>query len=168
MVPIRTVPLEEAEGKVKEMYDLDIKFATEWQNHRVCGQMPIHGKPTRTVVSKFLHRMTVTLRLPQGYVVLRLLAHGALLRKNGFDAKPLRLSMITITRVLTPQEVARWILLSNSHWHVYTIQFKDVQKLRDLASRMRSPNVAMASAMRNFYSKITDALGVEPDNQYWS
>lgn len=51
--------------------------------------------------------------------------------------------------------------------HAHTIRKEDVQNLHDLGlADEEILDVAMASAMRNFFSKITDAMGVEPDNQY--
>ena len=91
-----------------------------------------------------------------------------MLRKNGFDAGQLEAVIRDYHNAgLTPLEVAVMEFAEKLTLHAYTIQIKDVQKLRDIGlSDEEILDVAMASAMRNFFSKITDALGVEPDNQY--
>ena len=91
-----------------------------------------------------------------------------MLRKNGFEAEQLEAIIKDYHNAwLTPQEVAVMEFAEKLTLHAYTIQSEDVQKLRELGLPDEEIlDVAMASAMRNFYSKITDALGVEPDNQY--
>lgn len=91
-----------------------------------------------------------------------------MLRKNGIDAEQLEAIIKDYHHAgLTPQEVGVMEFAEKLTLHAYTIQSKDVQKLRDLGlSDEEILDVAMASAMRNFYSKITDTLGVEPDDEY--
>jgi transposase-like protein len=91
-----------------------------------------------------------------------------LLRKNLFDANQLEAIVTDYHNAgLTPQEVAVMEFAEKLTLHAHTIQKEDVDKLRELGlADEEILDVAMASAMRNFFSKVSDAMGVEPDLQY--
>lgn len=51
--------------------------------------------------------------------------------------------------------------------HAYKITPRDIQRLRDVGlSDEEIIDVAAAAAQRNFFSKLIDALGAEPDEAY--
>jgi hypothetical protein len=91
-----------------------------------------------------------------------------LLRKNIFDANQLEGIVNDYHHAgLEAQEVAVMEFAEKITLHAHTIRKEDVQKLREFGlADEEILDVALASAMRNFFSKVTDALGVEPDMQY--
>jgi len=90
------------------------------------------------------------------------------LRKNGFEPEQLEAVINDYHNAgLTPQEVAVMEFAQKITLHAHTIRLEDVQRLREVGlSDEEILDVALAAAMRNFFSKITDALGVEPDTGY--
>lgn len=51
--------------------------------------------------------------------------------------------------------------------HAYKITPRDIQRLRDVGlSDEEIIDVAAAAAQRNFFSKLIDALGAQPDEAY--
>lgn len=91
-----------------------------------------------------------------------------MLRKNIFEAEQLAAIVSDYHNAgLTEQEVAVMEFAEKVTLHAYTIQKEDAEKLRQNGlSDEEIVDVALASAMRNFWSRVTDALGVEPDDKY--
>ena len=91
-----------------------------------------------------------------------------MLRKNIFDADQLAAIVKDYHHAgLSEQEVAIMEFAEKISLHAHTIQQKDVDRLRELGlADEEILDVTLAASMRNFFSRVTDALGVEPDEKY--
>jgi hypothetical protein len=91
-----------------------------------------------------------------------------LLRKNFFDADQLAAIVSDFHNAgLTPQEVAVMEFAEKISLHAHAIQKDDVEKLRRHGlSDEEILDVALAASVRNFWSKVLDAMGTEPDTKY--
>ncbi len=68
---------------------------------------------------------------------------------------------------LPPEDVAILEFAVKLTDHAYKVTPRDIQRMRDLGLTDEDIiNVAAAAAQRNFYSKLLDALGAEPDEEY--
>ncbi len=94
-----------------------------------------------------------------------MLAHGAVLRKNGFSAQ----QVIAIledyhSAGLSPQEVHMMDYASKMSRASGSVSQADVDLLRqDGLSEQQITDIALAAAARNFISRFFDALGAGPD-----
>lgn len=91
-----------------------------------------------------------------------------MLRKSVFEADQLEAIVKDYHNAgLDPQEVAVMEFAEKITLHAHAIRKEDAQKLRDHGlTDEEILDVALASAMRNFFSKVMDALGTESDIQY--
>jgi transposase-like protein len=91
-----------------------------------------------------------------------------LLRKNIFDADQLAAIVSDYHHAgLTDQEVAVMEFAEKVTLHAHVIQKEDIEKLRGHGlTDEEILDVALASSVRNFWSKLTDAMGVVPDDKY--
>jgi transposase-like protein len=90
------------------------------------------------------------------------------LRKQIFDADQLAAIVSDYHNAgLTAQEVAVMEFAEKITYHAHAIQKEDIEKLRQrgLADE-EILDVALAASMRNFWSKMQDALGTVPDDKY--
>jgi uncharacterized peroxidase-related enzyme len=97
-----------------------------------------------------------------------MLAHGALLRKNFFDADQI-IAIVKDFRAagLPPDEVAIMAFAQKITTQANQINKKDYDELRGYGlSDEEILDVVLASAARNFFSKTLDGLGAEPDEVY--
>ncbi len=68
---------------------------------------------------------------------------------------------------LPPAEVAMMAFTEKVTLHAHTVTPEDIEELRDHGfSDAEILDIALAAAVRNFYSKALDALGAEPDSKY--
>jgi alkylhydroperoxidase family enzyme len=94
-----------------------------------------------------------------------MLAHGAVLRKNGFSAQ----QIITVledyhSAGLNPEEVHMMDFASKISRDSGSISQADIAILRqDGLNEQQITDVALAAVARNFISRFFDALGAGPD-----
>jgi alkylhydroperoxidase family enzyme len=94
-----------------------------------------------------------------------MLAHGAVLRKNGFTAQ----QVITILEDyhnagLSPKEVHMMDYASKISTESKSVTQADIDILRrDGLNEQQITDVALAAVLRNFLSRFFDSLGVDPD-----
>jgi uncharacterized peroxidase-related enzyme len=97
-----------------------------------------------------------------------MLAHGEVLRKEGFEP----IQVATIVRdyknaELSPVEVAMMEFTHKLVQHANEITREDIEKLRiNGLSDTDIMDVVLVGAARCFFSKVLDALDVEPDDVY--
>lgn len=97
-----------------------------------------------------------------------MLAHGALLRKNFFDAEQLALIAKDFRNAgLPPEEVAMMALAQKVSMQARDVTEQDIDELRQYGlADEEILDVILASAARNFFSKTLDSLNVTPDEIY--
>ncbi len=91
-----------------------------------------------------------------------------MLRKNFFTAEQLEAIVRDFRNAgLPPAEVAMMAFAEKLTLHAHQITQKDVDALRAHGfSEEEVLDIALAAAARNFYSKVLDAVGAEPDPLY--
>ncbi len=94
-----------------------------------------------------------------------MLAHGAVLRKNGMSADQLKAIAEDFRNAgLKPEEVAVMTLAHKVSLHAHKVSVEDVQELRSYGLTDEEIfDVIVAAAARSFFSKVLDAIAVEPD-----
>lgn len=166
---------EQATGQVRELYD---RFIKEF------GYIP-HHKSIFSLRPDVLASWLQTSRSIRSHLRLRhyelvtlaasaaigckycILAHGAVLSRNGFGEDQL----VAIVRDfhqagLGPVEVHMMDFARKFSTQPRSVTSNDIQELRnDGLSDAEITDVALVAAERNFYSRIFEALGVEPDPQ---
>jgi uncharacterized peroxidase-related enzyme len=94
-----------------------------------------------------------------------MLAHGAVLRKNGMSDDEVKAIAENFRNAgLKPEEVAVMNLAHKVSLHAQQVSAEDVQELRDYGLTDEEIfDVIVAAAARSFFSKVLDAVAVEPD-----
>jgi uncharacterized peroxidase-related enzyme len=173
---IETVPEAKAEGKLKEIYEGDQKNL---------GYVPNHGKvfSLRPDVFEawraFQGSIRKHLRLkPYELVTLAaaqalncrycLLAHGAILTKNGVSVEQLRAILIDFHNAgLEPAEVAIMDFAQKIARNANEMTQSDVDALRALGfADVEILDITLTATMRSFASKTFNALGAGADAAY--
>jgi alkylhydroperoxidase family enzyme len=97
-----------------------------------------------------------------------MLAHGALLRKNFFNAEELIAIVKDFRNAgLTPEEVALMTFAQKISTQAHAVNEKDVEEIRGFGlTDEEILNVVVACTARNFFSKTLCALGAVPDAAY--
>src|SRR5512133_586193 len=97
-----------------------------------------------------------------------MLAHGALLRKNFFDAEQLALIAKDFRNAgLPPEEVAMMALAQKISTQAHDVTERDMDELRQYGlSDEEILDVVLVTSARNFFSKTLDSLNVTPDEIY--
>jgi uncharacterized peroxidase-related enzyme len=173
---IQTTSEVEAEGKLREIYEADRKSM---------GYVPNHAKvfSLRPEVLEAWRAFQVSIRKnlrlrPYELVTLAaaialncrycLLAHGAILIKNGISVDQLRKILINFNNAgleraeVVMMEFAQKIIRNANEISqadidsLHEVNFKDVEIL----------DITLTATMRSFASKTFDALGAEPDFAY--
>jgi hypothetical protein len=90
------------------------------------------------------------------------------LRKNVFEAEQLAAIVSDYHDAgLSEQEVAVMEFAEKICLHAHAIQEEDIERLRGLGlADEEIVDVALAASVRNFWSKLQDALGTTPDDKY--
>jgi len=173
MAFIKTIPVEEAEGKLSELYQQDIKSKGYVANHTSAFSLhPEVYQAWLDLIGAIRSRMRlrryelVTLAAAQ---VLKctycMLAHGAVLRKSVFSASELE----SIARDfrgagLSAEEVSLMEFAQKVTLEPGQISSEDVDSLRKYGlTDGEVLDVVLTVTARNFMSKTLDSLGVEPD-----
>lgn len=94
-----------------------------------------------------------------------MLAHGAVLRKNGFDASQLVAIVKDFHNAgLTPEEVALMSFAQKVSARANQVSQPDLDELRGYGlSDKEILDVVLACTARNFFSKTLDTLAAVPD-----
>lgn len=173
---IQTVSEAEAEGKLREIYEGDRKNLGYVPNHaKVFSLRPEVLEAWRA----FQGSIRKNLRLkPYELVTLAaamalkcrycLLAHGAILVKNGVSVDQLRKILINFydaglerTEVLMMDFAQKIIRNANE------ISQTDIDSLHEVDLKdVEILDITLTATMRSFASKTFDALGAEPDSVY--
>lgn len=165
----------QATGQLRELYDRFIK-----EN----GYVP-HHKSVFSLRPDVLLSWLETSRLIRSHLRLRhyelvtiaasvaigcrycIIAHGAVLGRNGFSEEQL-ISIVNdfYSAGLEPAEVHMMDLACKFSTQPRVVTASDIQRLRDDGlSEAAITDIALVAAERNFYSRIFETLGVEPDPQ---
>jgi uncharacterized peroxidase-related enzyme len=172
MAYIRTIPEEQAEGVLREVYDQQIKNTGAVSNyHQLLSLHPevmsAYGEMVKTFRSKMrLRRYELIMMAAARIIGCRycLLSHGRLLLKNDFDEAQIE----AIIRgnyadaSLTDEEIAIMRFAEKLSHHAYEMQQADVDGLRGFGlSDEEILDITLAAAARNFQSRILVGLGIE-------
>ncbi len=173
---IQTVSEAEAQGKVREFYDGDLKtYGFVPNTSKVFSPRPEVLEAWRGFQGSIRKNLRlrryelVTLAAAQAlrcrYCVL---AHGNILLKNNFTLEQLRTILTDYHRAgLEAAEVAMMDFAQTICLHAYEMTSADVDALRAVGlDDLEIFDIALTATMRSFASKTFDALGAEPDAAY--
>jgi uncharacterized peroxidase-related enzyme len=176
MAYIRTIPPEEAEGTLKEIYDKELSSQGFIANGTVTFSLHPDVFLAWQNLLKAIHSKMrlrrfelVTLATASAlHCTYCLLAHGAVLRQQVFDADQLEAIVKDYHNAgLSPQEVALMEFAEKVALHAHAVQKEDIDTLRAHGlSDEEILDVTFTASARIFLSKILDAMGTEADMKY--
>jgi uncharacterized peroxidase-related enzyme len=173
MAFIKTIPMDEAEGKLLELYQQDINSKGYVANHT--SAFSLHPEVYQAwlgLIGAIRSRMRlrryelVTLAAAQALkCTYCMLAHGAVLRKSVFSAGELESIARDFRNAgLSEEEVSLMEFAQKVTLEPGQVSSKDVASLRKYGLTDEEVlDVVFTVTARNFMSKTLDALGVEPD-----
>ncbi len=170
---IHPIADEDAQGALRELYDQDLKEDGYISNTTRAWQyrpemVALWQQLSKAIRSHLRLRAYELITLAASRAIgckYCMLAHGAVLRKNGFTAQ----QVIAIlqdhhTAGLSPQEVHMMNYAAKISRDSHLISAADVDALRrDGLTEQQITDVALAAVARNFLSRLFDALGADPD-----
>ena len=170
---IQPIADENVEAALRELYDQDIeKDGYVWNVNRVWSHRPemigLWLPLMKSIRSHLRLRnyelVTIAAARAMGCVYC-MLAHGAVLRKNGFTAQQVIAILEDYHNAdLSPEEVHLMDYASKISLESKSISQADVDILhRDGLNDQQITDVAMAAVLRNFMSRFFDALGARAD-----
>ena len=170
---IQTVEEAKAEGKLGEIYDGDRKSFGYVPNHaKVFSLRPevletwraFQGSIRKNLRLKHYELITVAVAVELNcrYCIL---AHGAILNKNGFSVDQLRAILMNFRNAgLEPREVGMMEFARKIARSANEITQADVDELRGMGfDDVQILDMTLAATMRCFASKTFNALGAGPD-----
>jgi len=176
MAFIDTIPVNEASGDVRAMYE---------GNQAIFGYVPnlakvfSHRPKVNAAWANLLGSVRSNLDTRRYELItlaaaraLRssycMLAHGTVLQKELFTPKQLTAIAMDFTEAdLAPVDVAIMSFSEHIVRDSSTVTAEEVQQLREHGlTDAEIFDVAAATALRCFFSKLLDALGTEPDSAY--
>ena len=177
MAYIQTVPIEEAAGLVKELYDAERVASGYVDNTSQAfslrpAVLAAWNNLLQTIRSNMdlrryeLVTIAAASKLRCSYCTL---AHGTvLLRSRFFSAEQIEAIVRDFRNAgLDPAEVAMMAFAEKLTLNAYKIVEEDIDRLRVHGfSDTDVADIALAAAARNFVSKFVDAVGAEPDMAY--
>ena len=173
---IRTISEAEAEGKLREVYEGDEQSLGYVPNHaKVFSLRPDVLEAWRSLQGSIRKNLRlrryelVTLAAAQALNCRYcLLAHGAILTKNGVGVDQLRAILTDFHDAgLEPVEVALMDFAQKIARNANEITQADVDALRALGLEdVEILDAALTATMRSFASKTFNALGAESDAVY--
>lgn len=176
MAYIKTIPEEQAEGVLAEVYKTARETNGYVPNHaKLFGLRPEVYQAWTKLLGAFRSHMrlrryeliTLATSLELGCTYCSL-AHGAILRKNFFSAEQL----IAIVKDfhsadLTAEEVALMDFAQKITRRASDINEADMEMLRGFGLKDEEIlDVVLTITARNFFSKTLDALNARPDEKY--
>jgi uncharacterized peroxidase-related enzyme len=173
MAFIKTVPADQAEGKLLEIYQEDLKTKGYVANHTSAFSLrPEVYRAWQNLLGSIRSSMRlrrfelVTLAAAHALkCTYCMLAHGSVLRKNFFGPDELAaIARDFRSAGLPAEEVALMEFAQKVTLEPNQITHKDFDLLREKGlSDEEILDVVLAVTARNFMSKTLDALGAEPD-----
>jgi len=173
MAFIKTVPAAQAEGKLLEIYQEDLKNKGYVANHTSAFSLrPEVYRAWQNLLSSIRSHMRlrrfelVTFAAAQALkCTYCMLAHGAVLRKNFFGPGELAAIARDFHGAGLPgEEVALMEFAQKATLEPNQLTQQDIDLLREKGlSDEEILDVVLAVTARNFMSKTLDALGAEPD-----
>lgn len=170
---IQPVPDENVDPALREIYNQDIeKDGYVWNTSRVWSHRPEMMalwmqlfKPIRSHLRLRTYELVTIAAAHTIGCVYCMLAHGAVLRKNGFTAEQVIALLEDYHNAgLSPQEVHLMDYASRISASPSSVSQSDVDLLRqDGLNEQQITDVALAVTARNFISRFFDALGAGPD-----
>ena len=170
---IQPVNDENVEAALREVYDQDIeKDGYVWNVSRVWSHRPemisLWLPLMKSIRSHLRLRdyelVTIAAARAMGCVYC-MLAHGAVLRKNGFTARQVIAILEDYSNAgLSPEEVHLMDYASKISRESKSISQADIDILhQDGLNDQQITDVALAAVLRNFMSRLFDALGARSD-----
>jgi len=176
MAFIKTIPADQAEGVLSEIYQEDLKTKGYIANHTSAFSLrPDVYRAWQNLLSTIRSKMRlrryelVTLAAAQALkCTYCMLAHGAVLRKNFFGPSELaRIARDFRNAGLPAEEVTLMEFAQKVTLEPSQITQRDFDLLRENAlSDEEILDVVLTVTARNFLSKTLDTLGAEPDPAY--
>ena len=173
---IQTISEAEAESKLREIYKGDRKSLGYVPNHaKVFSLRPDVLEAWRAFqgsIRKNLRLRRYELITLAAAMALKcrycLLAHGAILIKNGVSVDQLRLILTNFKDAgLERDEVAMMEFAQKIIRNANEISQSDIDALRTLGHEdVEILDITLTATMRSFASKTFDAMGAEPDPVY--
>lgn len=176
MAYIQTVPLDEATGLLKEVYDAELKDSGVVDN----GTRAFSLRPAAHAAWQQLRDSIRSNMDPRRYELVTLaaavslrcsyctLAHGATLASQFFSAEQVEaLTRDYRNAGLGPADVAMMAYAEKIARNAYKVTPEDIDSLRAHGfSDADILDIALTAAARSFLSKVLDAVGVEPDGWF--
>lgn len=177
MAFINTIPPEEATETLKELYDGDSNTYGYIANHtQSLSLRPEAVKAFRALTKAIkanmdprrfeLATLAAAKTLKSSYCML---SHSSFLKRmNAYDDEELTaIARDYKSAGLEPADVALMVFAEKITRHAYEVTQEDIDGLREHGfSDEGILDIAFAAALRNFYSKVLDAVGAEPDAEY--
>ena len=170
---VQPVADDKVEESLREFYKLDLeKDGYIWNTSRVWSHRPeMFGlwmqlfKPIRTHMRLRPYELVTIAAARSMGCVYCMLAHGAILHKNGFTPGQIIALLEDHTNAgLSPQEVHLMDYAVKISRDSKSIGQADIDLLRqDGLNEQQITDVALIAAARNFLSRFFDALGAGPD-----
>jgi uncharacterized peroxidase-related enzyme len=173
---IQTVPEDQSQGLLRDIYDKTVAAQ---------GYLPNHTKALslRPEAIGAWHRLRAAIQTPidlRRYELVTLataqalrctycmLAHGSVLRSEVFSDEQLEAIARDFTAAgLPPAEVAMMAYAQKIALHAYKVVPEDIDVLRSHGfSDGEILDIALTAALRCFFSKVLDAVGADPDAEY--
>ncbi len=176
MAYIKTIPEEEAEGLVNDIYQTARKTFGYVPNHaKLFSLRPEVYRAWTELLASFRSHMRLrryelitfasALALDCTYCSL---AHAAVLQKNFFTAEQI-IAIVKDFRTagLTDEEVALMALAQKITQHAGDVNEEDMQILRGFGLKDEEIlDVVLTITARSFFSKTLEALNARPDDTY--
>ena len=176
MAFIQTIAADEAEGKLRGIYEGDQQNLGYVPNYaKIVSLRPDVLEAWRAFqvsIRKNLRLRTYELVTIAAAKALNcrycLLAHGAVLLKNGFDIGQLRAIIAGHHDAgLEPAEVAMMDFAQKVTENANKVRPDDIEHLRSFGlSDSEILDITLTTTLRSCFSKTFDALGAEPDAAY--
>lgn len=176
MAYIKTIPEADAEGKLREIYDGDLKNYGYIPNHAsLFSERPEVLEAWRAFQGSIRKHLRlrdyelVTMAAAQAlHCRYCLLAHGAVLLKNGFTIDQLRALLTDYHNAeLEKREVAMMDFAYKIAVNAYQMTQADTNALRSHGfSDAEILDITMTATIRSYFSLTLEALGAQPDAAY--
>jgi len=172
---IDQIPEEQAEGPLRALYEHDLQADgyvshTTWAFSHRPDVLAAFRETQRLVRSHLRLRQYELVTLAAAAALgcrYCMLAHGEVLRKNGFSLEQVQAVLTDFrTAGLTPAEVHMCELGRKLSLDPHAVTPEDVRVLHaDGFTDAQITDIALAAAVRNFYSRYFESLGIQPDEE---